>query len=81
MAIFVMCCGLFGWCMRALRTLIGYHHASFLKTMMVIQSNQTKADVDSNKLEQEHRSTQLAIVTLLSWWPFLSCAVDCLGGA
>jgi hypothetical protein len=48
---------------------------------MVIQSNQTKADMDSNKQEQEHRSTLLAIVTLLSWWPFLSYAVDCLGGA
>ena len=55
--------------MRASRTLISYH-ASFLKTLMVIQSNQTKADVDSNKQEQEHRSTQLAIALLLSWWSF-----------
>jgi hypothetical protein len=81
-ALVVMWCGVFGWCMTASCTLIGYH-ASFLKTMMVIQSNQTKADVDSNEQEQEqeHRSTRLAIATLLSWWPFLSCAVDCLGGA
>jgi len=78
--IVVMWCGLFGWCMRASSTFIVYH-ASFLRTMMVIKSNQTKVDVDSNKQEQEHRSTWLAIATLLSWWPFLSCAVDCLGGA
>jgi uncharacterized membrane protein YgcG len=61
----VMWCGLFGWCMRALSTFIGYH-ASFLKTMMVIESNQTKADVDSKEQEQEHRSTWLAIARLLS---------------
>jgi hypothetical protein len=81
LTIFVMWCGLFVWCMRASSTFIVYH-ASFLKTMTVIKSNQTKVDVDSNKQErQEHRSTWLAIATLLSWWPFLSCAVDCLGGA
>jgi hypothetical protein len=39
--------------------------------MMVIKSNQTKVDVgDSNEQEQEHRSTRLPIVTLLSWWSF-----------
>ena len=70
--IVVMWCGLFGWCMRASRTLIGYH-ASFLKTLMVIQSNQTKADVDSNEQEQEHRSTQLAIALLLTGGHFFMC--------
>jgi hypothetical protein len=35
--------------------------------MTVIESNQTKVDVDSNEQEQEHRSTWLPIVTLLSW--------------
>ena len=39
---------------------IGYH-ANFLKTLMVILSNQTKADVKSTEQEQEHRSTRLAI--------------------
>jgi len=48
-AVVVVWCGVFGWCMRASRTLIGYH-ASFLKTMTIMG---TYADTDSDELEQE----------------------------
>jgi hypothetical protein len=43
----------FRWCMRALRTLIGYH-ASALKHMTVIETEQTRVDVNSSSGNYKH---------------------------